>query len=262
MKTAVKISLCSLLILFSVACATDGKIHRPEAEADPFESFNRSVFEFNQQFDKYIMKPLAKGYRAITTQSIRDRVRDILSNLREPLSAANHLLQADPKASAASLSRFVLNSTLGLAGAFDVAEGWGLKKDTTGFNETFAKWCIKDGPYIVLPFLGPSTPRAATGLAFEFIFDPVFWATYHDANIKDKVAYSYAAIQAISIREAAMTLTDDLERNSVDLYAATRSAYLQYQSKLRCFNDVSGDTAVYDFDFGIEDDVFEEMEDE
>ena len=129
------------------------------------------------------MKPLAKGYRAITTQSIRDRVRDILSNLREPLSAANHLLQADPKASAASLSRFVLNSTLGLAGAFDVAEGWGLKKDTTGFNETFAKWCIKDGPYIVLPFLGPSTPRAATGLAFEFIFDEFFLSFIHDEII-------------------------------------------------------------------------------
>lgn len=252
------------MVAFCVSCATDGKIHRPEAEADPFEDFNRSVFEFNYQFDKYVMKPVAKGYRAITTPFVRRRIRSALSNLREPLSAANYLLQADPKSSAISLSRFVVNSTLGLVGTFDVAEGWGLKRDHATFNETFAKWCIKDGPYIVLPFLGPSTPRAAVGMAFEFAFDPVFWATYNDANIRDKVAYSYAALQAVSLRESAMTLTDDLERNSVDFYAATRSSYLQYQSKLRCFNDVSDGTEVYDFDFGIEDEdmSFQEMENE
>lgn len=229
---------------------------------DPFEGYNRAMFSFNYQVDKYVIKPVAEGYRAVTTPFVRERIRSALSNLREPLSAGNYLLQANPEASAKSLSRFVINSTLGLAGMFDVAEGWGLPKDRTTFNETFAKWCVPQGPFIVLPLLGPSTPRAATGIAFEFVFDPVFWTTYHDANAHDKIAWGYAAVQGISLREESLEFLDDLERNSVDFYATMRSAYLQNQSKLKCFNDVSKDENTYDFDFGIEDEdaAFDEME--
>lgn len=229
---------------------------------DPFEGYNRAMFSFNYQVDKYVIKPVAEGYRAVTTPFIRERVRSMLSNLREPLSAGNYLLQADPEASVKSLSRFVINSTLGLVGMFDVAEGWGLPKNRATFNETFAKWCIPQGPFIVLPLLGPSTPRAAAGLTLEFVFDPVFWATYHDANIHDKAAWTYAAVQGITLREQGIELLDDLERNSVDFYATMRSAYLQNQSKLKCFNDVSKDENTYDFDFGIEDEdaAFDEME--
>ena len=250
------------LVLICSACATNGKIHRPEAEADPFEGFNRSMFEFNYPFDRFVLKPVAKGYRAITNQFIRDRVRGILSNLREPVTAGNYLLQGEPKSTGASLSRFVINSTLGLAGMFDVAEGWGLPRDRTSFNETFAKWCIPDGPYIVLPFLGPSNPRHATGIVMEFVFDPVFWATYHDANIHDRAAWGYAILQGITLRESALELTDDLERNSVDYYVTMRSAYLQNQSKLRCWKDKGDDKETYDFDFGIDEeyDAFDEME--
>lgn len=145
---------------------------------------------------------------------------------------------------------------------FDVAEGWGLPKDKTTFNETFAKWCIPQGPFIVLPLLGPSTPRAATGMALDFVFDPVYWATYQDANVHDKASWGYAIAQGITAREAALDILDDLERNSVDFYATMRSAYLQNQSKLKCFNDVSKDENTYDFDFGIEDEdaAFDEME--
>lgn len=257
-----KIPLLALLILFSAGCATvgSGDVHD---RSDRFESYNRAMFEFNYQFDRFVMKPLAKGYRAITNQFVRERVRGVLSNLREPLTAGNYLLQADPEASVVSLSRFVVNSTLGLAGMFDVAGGWGLKRDRASFNETFAKWCVPQGPFIVLPFLGPSTPRNTVGIALEFVLDPVFWATYHDANIHDKVAYSYAAVQAITLRESALDLTDDLERNSVDYYTTMRSAYLQNQAKLRCFNDPKEENT-YDFDFGIdeEDAAFDEMEEE
>ena len=201
---------------------------------DPFEGYNRAMFSFNYQVDKYVIKPVA----------------------------GNYLLQADPEASVKSLSRFVINSTLGLVGMFDVAEGWGLPKDKTTFNETFAKWCIPQGPFIVLPLLGPSTPRAATGMALDFVFDPVYWATYQDANVHDKASWGYAIAQGITVREAALDILDDLERNSVDFYATMRSAYLQNQSKLKCFNDVSKDENTYDFDFGIEDEdaAFDEME--
>lgn len=229
---------------------------------DPFEGYNRAMFSFNYQVDKYVIKPVAEGYRAVTTPFIRERISSVIDNLKEPVSAGNHLLQADPEASVKSLSRFVINSTLGLVGMFDVAEGWGLPKDKTTFNETFAKWCIPQGPFIVLPLLGPSTPRAATGMALDFVFDPVYWATYQDANAHDKASWGYAIAQGITAREAALDILDDLERNSVDFYATMRSAYLQNQSKLKCFNDVSKDENTYDFDFGIEDEdaAFDEME--
>lgn len=230
---------------------------------DPFEGYNRAMFSFNYQVDKYVIKPVAEGYRAVTTPFIRERISSVIDNLKEPVSAGNHLLQADPEASVKSLSRFVINSTLGLVGMFDVAEGWGLPKDKTTFNETFAKWCIPQGPFIVLPLLGSSTPRAATGMALDFVFDPVYWATYQDANVHDKASWGYAIAQGITAREAALVdILDDLERNSVDFYATMRSAYLQNQSKLKCFNDVSKDENTYDFDFGIEDEdaAFDEME--
>lgn len=229
---------------------------------DPFEGYNRAMFSFNYQVDKYVIKPVAEGYRTVTTPFIRERISSVIDNLKEPISAGNHLLQADPEASVKSLSRFVINSTLGLVGMFDVAEGWGLPKDKTTFNETFAKWCIPQGPFIVLPLLGPSTPRAATGMALDFVFDPVYWATYQDANVHDKASWGYAIAQGITAREAALDILDDLERNSVDFYATMRSAYLQNQSKLKCFNDVSKDENTYDFDFGIEDEdaAFDEME--
>lgn len=229
---------------------------------DPFEGYNRAMFSFNYQVDKYVIKPVAEGYRAVTTPFIRERISSVIDNLKEPVSAGNHLLQADPEASVKSLSRFVINSTLGLVGMFDVAEGWGLPKDKTTFNETFAKWCIPQGPFIVLPLLGSSTPRAATGMALDFVFDPVYWATYQDANVHDKASWGYAIAQGITAREAALDILDDLERNSVDFYATMRSAYLQNQNKLKCFNDVSKDENTYDFDFGIEDEdaAFDEME--
>ena len=231
---------------------------------DPFEGYNRAMFSFNYQVDKYVIKPVAEGYRAVTTPFIRERISSVIDNLKEPVSAGNYLLQADPEASVKSLSRFVINSTLGLVGMFDVAEGWGLPKDKTTFNETFAKWCIPQGPFIVLPLLGPSTPRAATGMALDFVFDPVYWATYQDANVHDKASWGYAIAQGITAREAALDILDDLERNSVDFYATMRSAYLQNQSKLKCFNDVSKDENTYDFDFGFEDEdaAFDEMEPE
>ncbi len=257
---AFKFLIATFSITLTAACAFDGKIHRSEADADPFENINRPIFTFNQHADKYVLRPLSEGYRAITTPFVRERINNTLSTIKEPVSAVNHLLQGEPKGAAINISRFVINATLGLAGMFDVANGWGLKADEASMNETLAKWCIVDGPYLVLPLLGPSTPRAATGLAVDSVLNPVYLSTYSDANIRDKINYPYTAIRAVALREKASVLLDDLERNSVDLYAATRSAYLQNQSKLRCFNSTEVETEAYDFDFGIEEEeaAFEE----
>lgn len=259
-----KWALCTVLTLvvsMTSACATkniNGDVHVDE---DMFESYNRAVFKFNYGFDKYILRPVAEGYRDVTNEFTRERVSSVLSNIKEPIYIGNHLLQGDLKQTGISLARFGVNTTLGLLGMFDVAEGWGLKKKASGFDETLAKWCVPDGPFIMLPFLGPSTPRAATGLAADSVMNPVYWATYNDANVKDKVAYSYMAINAISLREANLEFLDELERGSVDFYSTMRSAYIQNRKKMGC-NVVDSDTQSYDFDFGIdeEDAIFDEME--
>lgn len=222
------------------------------------------MFSFNYQIDKYVIKPVAKGYRKITNQFFRDRVNNALFNILEPMSAANQLLQGEFKQSATTLGRFAVNSTLGLAGTFDVASHWGWKKELSGIDSTLAKWCVPDGPYIVLPLIGPSTPRAALSLVADGYSTPVYWLGSNDANTKDKIFWSYAAITYIAIREKTMDIMEDLESNSVDYYSTMRSAYLQLRTQKNntCINSssVEDNQLNYDFDFGIEeeDEVFDD----
>lgn len=257
-------SILSVMVLVTSSCSsTHSAVSDTHDQADTFETYNRAMFKFNYQVDKYVLKPLAEGYRAITNQYARDRISSVIANLKEPLYATNNLLQGEFTDSGMSLARFAVNSTLGLAGIYDVAEGWGWPRKKAGFDSTLAKWCIKDGPYIILPILGPSTPRAAVSLALDSAFNPLYWATYNDANVKDKVMYSYAAVSGIVTRESVMDIWDDLERNSVDFYAAMRSAYLQNRGQSGCYNDENTQgTAAYDFDFGIEDEdmTYQDME--
>ena len=166
-----------LLGLFLVFGLVAGQSYASEPDSDAFdqtrensvlESYNRAMFDFNNYFYHYLLMPVARGYRYVTTPSVRRSVRNSLDNIREPLSTGNFLLQGNLKESGITLARFAINSTLGLFGLFDVAEGWGLKKKTTGFDETFAKWCIPDGPYLVLPFIGSATPRSTVGMGLGF----------------------------------------------------------------------------------------------
>jgi len=257
-------SVFAMMILAAGSCSTTTPATSPaHDQADTFETYNRAMFKFNYQVDKYVLKPLAEGYRAITNQYARDRISSVIANLKEPLYAANNLLQGDIKHSGTSVARFAVNTTLGLGGMYDVAGGWGWPRRKAGFDSTLAKWCVPDGPYLILPIFGPSTPRAAVSLALDSAANPLYWATYNDANVKDKVMYSYATVSGIVTRESVMDIWDDLEQNSVDFYAAMRSAYLQNRGKTGCYNTTAAqDSAAYDFDFGIEDEdeTYNEME--
>ncbi|MBR6327815.1 MAG: VacJ family lipoprotein, partial [Alphaproteobacteria bacterium] len=124
-----------ILFLISVffalgACTTNpnGTKMTVSAQDSKLETYNRAMFNFNYQFDKYTLKPLAKGYKAVTTQSMRNRVSSFFANLTEPASAINNLLQGEFKNTGVSLARFTINTTLGLLGTFDVASGWGVEK--------------------------------------------------------------------------------------------------------------------------------------
>lgn len=255
----------SALLLLTASCATKNSqpssIDTQQEDNDTLEAYNRAMFKFNYEVDKYVLKPVAKGYRYVTTEYVRERVNNALANVKEPISALNYALQGDIKESGINLSRLLINSTLGLAGMYDVASGWGLSNSRTNFDDTLAKWCVKDGPFFILPFFGPATPRSTVGLVVDSAANPVYWATYDaPAGTRDKINYGYTAVSVIALRESSMDLLDDLERNSVDFYATMRSAFLQNRKNKGCINDDAN--ASYDFDFGYEeeDQIFNEME--
>lgn len=217
------------------------------------ETYNRNMFGFNMTVDKYVLKPIAKGYRAITTQSVRNRITSAINNTEEPATALNHLLQLQPKKNLKSIGRFLINTTLGLGGMFDVAEGWGLAKDPTGFDETLANYCVPDGPFFVAPILGLYTARSAIGAAADGFANPVYWGAINDKNYSAKISYGFAAVKAVNSRERGLDLLDDLEKNSVDFYSTVRSAYLQNRQKTNSLCGSSAAAPSYDFDFDDED---------
>ena len=249
----VKITGIVTLLLMTTACASSS--YKSDNEADPFENFNRAVFNFNDSVYENVFFPAARGYRKVTTPFIRERVNSFIANIDEPISAANHLLQLKPLPALKNIARVVINTTLGLGGMFDVAQGWGLEPEEGTFNQTLATWCVADGPYVVVPFLTGSSVRGLAGTIVDGVADPVYWMTYNDANYSAKISYPYTAIKYTAKADNYMDLYSDFKKNSVDFYATMRSAYLQSQRKLKCRFASEEDTASYDFDF---DEEFEE----
>lgn len=229
-----------------------------ENDDSALESYNRAMFKFNSAADYFVIKPVAKGYRAITTEFIRERVHNFFANLKEPTATINHSLQGNFADSGISLGRFVINSTLGLLGTFDVAGGWGLKNNTTGFDKTLAAWCVPDGPFIVLPILGPSTPRATVGLAADTVSDPIYWANYyaHFGNDLERYSFYYGltALGFVSLREEKIEFIDKLTENSVDVYSTIKSAYIQNRLKIGTCASKTSQTADASYDFDFDDD--------
>ena len=255
MKKLVKIfGLVAVIISLFVA-----PLRAEENDDSALETYNRAMFNFNSVLDHYIIKPIAKGYRAITNGFIRERVHDFYANLKEPVSMINHTLQGNFADSGKSLGRFAVNSTLGLLGTFDVASGWGLADNKTDFDKTLAKWCVPDGPFIVLPILGPSTPRATAGTVADMFASPTFWADYYATFGNDWEKYSFyygiTALGFISLREENIELLDNLTANSVDPYSTIKSAYIQNRLKIGSCSDKNAPqtSASYDFDFEDED---------
>lgn len=144
-----------------------------DAETDPWESFNRPVFSFNDTLDTYALKPLAQGYQFITPHILQDGIHNALSNLGEVKNVANHLLQARFHSAGVYTSRFLFNSTIGLAGLIDVATPMGLPRSDEDFGQTLGRWGIASGPYLVLPLLGPSTLRDAPAILPDAYANPI-----------------------------------------------------------------------------------------
>ena len=252
---------CNKLIITAVAALLQSISPAFAADDDSaLETYNRAMFGFNTTIDEYVVKPLAKGYRAVTTEFIRERVRNFFENLREPASMINHTLQGNLGEAGNSTGRFLVNSTLGLLGTFDVASGWGMNRNRTGLDQTLAAWCMPDGPFFVLPILGPSTPRAAVGRAGDLLADPITWGHYYMSFGQDWKRYTFyyglTALGFVSLREQNLEFLDNLTENSVDAYSTIKSAFIQNRLKLNvCADkDATDEPASYDFDFDDYDD--------
>lgn len=198
---------------------------------DPWERMNRATFAFNQKADYFVLRPLAKGYEFITTKPIREGVTRVFQNTMEPANAVNNVLQGKVENGILSLFRLMINSTVGLVGIFDVAREVDIAPMREDFGQTLASWGVPEGPYLVLPILGPSTVRDSVGLVPEFFMDPNTYSGHA------WFTYPWAGAKLINTRARLLPVTDMLEK-TVDPYVAAREAYLQQrQSSLQNGDD-------------------------
>ena len=255
-----KLYIClSLVFIGLTGCATTASQMNSDTT---LEKYNRAMFSFNNKVDKYIIRPVAKGYRAVTTEGIRRRVSNVFNNIEEPVSAINHVLQGEFVSSGKNLSRFVMNTTLGVVGIFDVATSLGLERDKTGFDETLSSWCVPDGPYVVLPIVGPSTPRSAFGFVADAYSSPSYWIASESGDDDAKtIYYGAAGLKYLNLMAQNVNMLESLEEGSIDYYEAIKSAYMQSRGKLKSCKLVSDGednvTSDYDFDMGDEMDYME-----
>ena len=195
------------------------------AQNDPLEPLNRGVFAFNQGLDRVLIKPVAEAYRAVLPSFVRDRIRAFVDNLKEPLVFANDILQGRGTAAAITGKRFVINSTLGLAGFVDRATGLGLPQQSGDFGQTLHVWGLGSGPYLVLPVFGPSNLRDTFGLAVDLYAAPV--GHIGGGNVPRDASFSVGAADGVDLRSRNIDTLAELQRNSLDFYAYLRSVWRQ-----------------------------------
>ena len=196
---------------------------------DPFEPINRAIFSFNNVADRIILEPIAK-----LPSPIQSGVNNFLSNLRTPLVVVNQLLQAQGQNAVQSSGRFLVNSTVGVFGLFDVAEKIGLEEKEEDYGQTLATWGVGDGFYIVLPLFGPSNLRDTSGMLLTMITDPI--NAYAVSEGEAWLVPMRTAANAVDQRSQIIDEVNALRDNSVDYYAAVRSSY--YQNRNAAINNV------------------------
>ena len=242
--------LCSFVVLSGCATSTENG-----EKTSALESYNHAMFKFNHAVEKGVIRPVAKGYRVVTNEYVRQRVTNFFDNLEEPVSMANHMLQGEFHESGENFARFVINTTLGGLGLYDVAAKAGLDKNPTGFDKTMATWGVPDGPYVILPILGPSTPRAATGWVADGYSAPAYWVAQGSADDDADLIYlGVSSLKYLNKYAENIKVIESLEEGSVDYYEAMKSAYLQNRAKINAGGKKAVEqTPDYDFDMDDED---------
>jgi phospholipid-binding lipoprotein MlaA len=220
--------LCVALATVLVAgCATPPPASDKEAVAsfhkdnDPYEPFNRAMFDFNLFLDDVILRPVSYLYKEGVPEPIQYNIHSFLNNLRGPVILANDLMQGEMDRAGTTLLRFGMNTTVGLLGIIDFATEAGIPAHDEDFGQTLAVWNTDSGPYLVLPIFGPSNPRDAAGLVVDTLIDPLTWIA------STEFAIGRAATTAVDRRARRYDAIDDLQKNSLDFYSAVKSLYRQ-----------------------------------
>ncbi len=227
------LALLGLAGLDLAGCATPPPASQPEALAayrqtnDPLEPTNRVLYAASNDIASVSLTPAARAYRSAVPQPVRNGVSDLLSNLGSPIRFANDVLQAQPRRAGDTFMRFLINSTIGIGGIFDVASGWGYPAHTADFGMTLAVWGVPPGPYLFLPLIGPSDPRDAVGFAADTLANPVQALGSGPAV----TAFNWATLGTTTISQYAHNLPaiDEVKRTALDPYATFRSLYRQYR---------------------------------
>lgn len=225
----IRFATATLAIALLAGCATQ----RSPSPADPLEPVNRAVYEFNQQADRFVFKPVAQGYRFVLPDLVRAGVRNFFANLRDPWIAVNQLLQGKVEDGLNDTFRFIANSTLGLGGLLDIATDMRLLKHNEDFGQTLGAWGIADGPYLVLPILGPSNVRDGLGLVADS-YGYLPWRLPEWMDWERRVAWqnSLTALDFVNVRANLLDTTNLLEEAALDRYAFVREAYIQRRRNL------------------------------
>jgi phospholipid-binding lipoprotein MlaA len=214
---------CAGLLL--AALAANGPARAQSDEDDPLEPMNRVFFEFNRIMDGLLLEPAARIYRGVTPQFFRDAVNNFLDNLNTPVVLANDILQGAPYRAEQTLGRFMLNTIMGLGGLVDVGGLLGMpERHKEDFGQTLAIYGVGEGPYLVLPLLGPSNPRDTLGFVVDLAFDPLTYVAPRD------IALARFGTELLAFREENIEAIDELKRSSIDLYAATRTLARQLRA--------------------------------
>lgn len=201
---------------------------------DPYETTNRDIFGFNQDIDHAVLKPVAESYRDNVNADIREGIHNVLSNMSEPVNFVNAALQGKDVEAMNILWRFLVNSTVGIGGIGDVAKNFGYPRQVEDFGQTLAVWGVSEGPYLMLPLLGPSNTRDLAGRIVDSFTNPIGYFMPTAGSI------AAAGVRGIDSRERNIDTIDDLEKNSLDFYAALRSLYRQNRQDLIDNGEPSG----------------------
>lgn len=239
-----RIFLLILISLIAGGCASTQELSNDPR--DPLEGFNRAVYTFNDTLDHTLLTPLAIGYRAITPEFAETGINNFYANLNDFIVAANNILQFKFGAATSDVGRIVVNSTIGLLGFIDVASKMGLRKHDEDFGQTLGYWGVGTGPYIMLPFLGPSNFRDGPSIVVDWFFWPLNWS-----DLKNSERNALLALDIIRIRAELLKLeekTEELARG--DRYIFIRDAFLDRREFL-----------VNDGEISVDDDIYQDLED-
>jgi len=230
------LAFMAVVVCGLAGCATRPPADDPDAVADynqtndPLEPTNRVFYAINNGLDTVILRPAALAYRYVVPDPVRTGIHNVLANIGLPIQLTNDALEGKPRRAGDTTMRFLINTTAGVLGIFDVATKWGYPDHDADFGMTLALWGVPEGPFLFLPVLGPSDPRDAAGFGVDIAFDPFTWiGTGPNKPAWSAFKWSRFGLNAIDSRERVLDAVDSIKKTALDPYATFRSLYRQHR---------------------------------